>query len=127
MLSLFPDLYIYSNIVPLIFRFILAYFFIKIAYHNYLFLKNTHLGKKVVDILLWSIVPLVGGLFFVVGIFVQPVSLVFSLIILVLINSNRPLKLGLGVPAFDFHLFVLAVLLSLVFLGPGILSIDLPL
>lgn len=124
MLSFFPDLYNYSSFVPVIMRLFLGFFFIKVAYQNYAVFKR---GLCNPTVIYWSIVSFVGGAFVLAGYLIQPTSFILALIMLFFLFTKYQIEPVNQKLALDFHLLLIICLLSMIFLGPGFFSIDLPL
>ncbi len=90
------------------------------------FFKKIGFGAGIVFFWIISVLEIIGGVFLMLGLFTQPTSLVLMLIIIGAIYTKirHPHLLDNTV---EFYLLVLAVLLSLLVLGPGFWGIDLPL
>ncbi len=125
MLSLFPALYNYANLVPTILRLFLGYFFLKIAIENYLLIRQSDSGA--LKIALLSILPGLGGLLILAGFLFQPTAIFLAMILIILIISGKNIELKENKNSRDFYIISALVLLSLALLGPGLLAIDLPL
>ena len=103
MLSIFPNLYNFSALAPFIIRLFLGFFLLKTAYVNYKFIRSS--GASFVSMsVIPFILPLIGGVFFILGFLIQPTALVFALICLYLIIYQKRLMLGIPGAAFDFNL-----------------------
>ncbi len=124
MLSLYPDLYNYAGFVPVVFRLFLGYFLFKTAFENFMISKRAGGGMGVI---LWSGIPLIGGILLVLGLLVQPTAFILAILFIVFMNVNQGVELAHLRRSNDFHLLLILTLLSLIFLGPGIWAIDLPL
>jgi uncharacterized membrane protein YphA (DoxX/SURF4 family) len=121
MLSLFPQLFTYQELAPFILRLTAGLISIGFAYSK---LKNPaeRLNFGV------GLVQFCAGVLLIAGFLTQ---LAAGLIILaVLFDLLRPASLSQGRPGlknYKFMIFLVAVLVALMFLGPGFFSIDLPL
>lgn len=124
MLSLYPDLYNYAGFVPVVFRLFLGYFLFKTTFENFILFRKSGGGR---GLILWSGIPLIGGILLILGLFVQPTALILAILFLVFMNLNQGVELAHLRRSNDFHLLLILTLLSMIFLGPGIWSIDLPL
>ena len=122
MLSLFPDLFAFQNFAPLILRLVLGFIFIIHGYPK-LFKDNSDPG------IFWAYlagaVEFFGGIFLVLGLFTQLAAAALTLEILVSIVKMKFSKGFAG--GHELDLTLLAMALALVLLGPGALSLDLPL
>lgn len=98
MLSVFPQLFDYSQLAPLILRVGLGVILIKVGY------KNGFVGA----------LQILAAVFIILGLFIQ----VAALLALATCYKIKEKKI---------MLLVVAVALSLIFLGPGLISLDLPL
>jgi uncharacterized membrane protein YphA (DoxX/SURF4 family) len=120
MVSLFPTLFDYNAVATAVLRIIIALVFITQAYGN--------LPKKwVVSTTLQKLTPLIEmvlGVFLFFGIFTQAVAIIFSLVSLkmIFVEYQKPSNKFITFPILLFF-----VSFSLLFLGPGIWSIDYPL
>ena len=134
MLSVFPSLFSYSLLVPLVFRLVIGLTFITFGYGNVTKKRESKLnllsGLKLRPAGFWlwclSLMEMIGGLMLVVGIATQVIALIFSIfIILKIIGQSRGLEIT---SLSQSTLFLLALIsASLLFLGPGFYSVDLPL
>lgn len=135
MLSIFPQLFTYSEIAPLLLRLALAVIFIAHGYPK--LFKNFQgtadffgsVGLKPAKF--WAIVvgisEFFGGIFLLIGFLTQISAILMSIIMLTAIYVKKfKFKKGLT-EGYEFDLILLAAALSLLFLGPGAFSIDLPL
>jgi uncharacterized membrane protein YfcA len=124
MLSLFPELLDWSWYVPLLFRIFLGWYLVHVGY-SYI-RRRSPAEPQSADALLWGgILLALLGIAFFAGIFVQALGATgFILAATALYFRTR---LGGNVDAPRFYVLVGLVALSLVFLGPGPLSFDLPL
>lgn len=134
MLSAFPTLFSYALVVPFVFRVIVGLSFIRFGYAN--IAKNRD-GKAslLADFVLtapsywlWflAIIEIIGGALLTVGAYTQIVALVFSTILLVTIVSMRTKPETQSLSRGTLFLLLL-ITASLLFLGPGFYSFDLPL
>lgn len=132
MLSLFPQLLDFQFFAPLILRVILGLVFIA---HGYPKLKGFSGTADWLDSIgfkpakFWALVlgltEFVGGIFLVIGLFVQPVAGLIAIVMLVAIFKVK-IKQGF-VGGYEFELVLLAIALALMLLGAGAYAIDLPL
>jgi uncharacterized membrane protein YphA (DoxX/SURF4 family) len=111
MLSIFPWLFNYSQIAPFILRIVLAVALISL---NFSRIKNEDKYLKAS-----AGAQCLAGLSLFLGIFTQAGALLAIIAIIAdVIKKQRSKMLGL---------LIFAIALSLLFLGPGLFSIDLPL
>ena len=132
-LSLFPELFTYQQVAPFILRLVLAMIFIGNGYSK-IFKTFTQTSGFFASIgfkpgKFWAgvvgSVELASGVMFLTGFLTQLAAILVAIIIIVAIVRVKIKQGFLG--GYDFDLLVLACALSLLLLGPGIFSIDLPL
>lgn len=139
MLSLFPDLFVFEQFAPLILRLVLGAIFIIHGYQNFFtqfeetvaFLESINLRPSRAIAILTSWVSLLTGIFLVAGFLTQlaaVAALVMSLGLIWKVNFRKGFvgAAPAGGQGWEFDLALLAMALSLIFLGPGKFSIDLP-
>lgn len=120
MLSVFPELLNYSLAGVFILRLALGLLFIKYGIVK-IFLKKSGWWKTI------GAVELVCGVLLAVGLFTQPAALLVSVLMFGAIAIKIKTKNEVLKSPYDFYLLLIVVSLSLLFLGPGIFSFDLPL
>lgn len=132
MLTTFPHLFDYLLIAPTLLRVVVGIIFLSFAYKMYM---QKERGQKMISRIgiapvpmFWSLfifVGLVGGLFLLVGFFTQITALILALVsgIAFFISLREP-EVFENRP--EFFLLLMAVLLSLMFLYPGLWTIDIP-
>ncbi len=114
MLSLFPQLFTYQELAPFLLRLAAGFIAISFAYPK---IKNM---KEYREFSL-GLVEIAGGLMLIAGFLTQ---LAAGLIIaIILFEIFRPSDYK----NYKFMALLMAVLISLMFLGPGFFSFDLPL
>jgi len=133
-LSIFPDLLTFWLLAPFILRVIVGLIFIyfgiskiwKEQERRISFFEKIGFGAGVAFFWLVSTLEIIGGVLLILGLFTQLAALTLSFVILGAIYSKirRP---DLLENTLEFFILLLAVLLSLIFLGPGFWAIDLPL
>jgi uncharacterized membrane protein YphA (DoxX/SURF4 family) len=132
--SLFPDLLNFRDIAPTILRLTLALIFINLGFLKLhgerkgwlMFLRAVNIPfPKFVNSTV-AIIEIVGGLMFIVGLYTQVVAIILGLLGLlqIFIESKEE---SLIRRSFVFYFLVIAICLSLLLTGPGIMAIDLPL
>ncbi len=125
MLSLFPELLDWSWYVPLVFRLFLGAYLVGVGW---MFTKR-HAGVKgdnsASAFIGGGILLVLLGLFFLFGIFVQALGAIGFVLSVVALFFRRGNPEAAETPR--FYLLIGIVSLSLVFLGPGPFSFDLPL
>ena len=135
MLSLFPQLLDFEMFGPLFLRIGLAVVFIVHGYPK-IFKKESFLGTaqffnsiNIKPGKFWAafvgIVEFFGGILLFAGLFTQIIALFFVADMLVAIWKVK-FKMGFK-DGYEFDLMLLLMALSLVVLGPGAYSLDLPL
>jgi uncharacterized membrane protein YphA (DoxX/SURF4 family) len=134
MLSLFPNLLTYQLLAPLILRVIVGLIFIDLGHlklykekHQWhMFFDTIHLRPAKYFVIAFGIIELIGGLFLVTGFLTQLVALIFAVILFAEcyaeMTDSKLIKRDLV-----FYVLLLAICLSLVFLGAGAHAFDLPL
>ncbi len=134
MLSLFPNLLTYQLLAPLILRVVVGLIFIDLGHlklykekHQWnLFFDTIRLRPAKYFVMAFGIIELVGGLFLITGFLTQLVALIFAVILFAEcyaeMQDSKLIKRDLV-----FYVLMLAITLSLVFLGAGAHAFDLPL
>ncbi len=120
MLSVFPELLNYSVLGVFLIRLALGLLFIKYGLAK-IFLKPGKFWKTIGSLELVCGILLVGGLFTQAAAFMVFLLMIGAVIIKIK-TKNEVLK-----SPYDFYFLLLAVSLSLLLLGPGAFSLDLPL
>lgn len=118
MLSIFPELFTYQQIAPFIIRLVLAIIFLSHGYS--IFFKNRKFHIRFIG----SAEIIAGGLL-LIGFLTQLAAILISIITIISaikIKSER----GSWVD-YEYNFLILACAIALLFLGPGILSFDIPL
>lgn len=136
-LNIFPQLLNYGLYGPLLLRLGLAAVFIVHGYPKLFgglagtaqFFESVGIRPGKFWALVVGIVEFFGGILLVVGLFVQPVAILFAIDMIVAIWKVK-YKQGFSSPAgggYEFDLMLLIMALALLVLGGGAYSIDLPL
>ncbi len=133
MLSIFPELLSYSQVAPFIFRVVLALIFIGTGYSKLFkdfqqtssFFESLKIKPGKFWAVFVGIAEFVSGVLLLVGFLTQIAALLIAIIMFVAIITAKRDEGFVG--GYDFDLLILVVALSLLVLGPGIFSIDLPL
>ncbi len=134
MLSVFPTLFSYQLVVPFAFRIVIGIIFVAFGYLNI----TRRVGEKSATLerfgvnpgkfwlLILAIIEILGGIMFIIGLYTQVTALVLSILLAIGAKvkgkHENVFSLSLG-----FILLLLLITSSLLFLGPGFYSIDLPL
>lgn len=127
MLSLFPELLDWGWYVPLVFRIFLGVYFIQIGWRYAV--RHSRADPKSAAAYLFggSLLSLFGIAFFF-GLFVQALGAIGSVLALVTLYCKRSQR---NIPETNesprFYVLLGLAAFSLIFLGPGPLSVDLPL
>ncbi|OGZ08759.1 MAG: hypothetical protein A3D65_04115 [Candidatus Lloydbacteria bacterium RIFCSPHIGHO2_02_FULL_50_13] len=130
MLSLFPELlyWDWSWYVPFIFRVFLG---VHLLYVGWAIVKNRAWREAAGDapaLLGAGALLVILGLLFVLGIFVQALSAIGFVLAILALYFRKRFSPAYGIAeSKQFYLLIGLVSLSLVFLGPGHYSLDLPL
>ena len=133
-LSMFPDLLTFWLISPFLLRITAGFIFIYFGYtkiwkekeRRVSFFNKIGFGAGTVFFWVVSLVELIGGILLVLGLFTQVTALTLFFIILgaTYTKMRQP---DLFDNSLEFFILLLAVLLSLLFLGAGFWAMDLPL
>ncbi len=132
MLATFPHLFDYLLIAPTLLRIIVGIILLSFAYKMYM---RKEWGQKTISRIgvapvfffwvLFIFAGLLGGLFLIVGLFTQIVSLALALFYgAAFFISLREPEVFENRP--EFFILMAVVCLSLVFLYPGLWTIDIP-
>lgn len=128
MLSLFPELLDWSWYVPFIFRLFLGIYLFSVGW---VLVKNRAKREDVGDapaLLGAGALLVILGFLFVLGVYVQALGAIgFVLAMVALYFRKRIALTSIAAESTRFYLLIGVVSLSLVFLGPGPYSFDLPL
>lgn len=134
MLSLFPNLFTYELIAPLILRVIVGFIFLNLGYLKFkkekedwvIFFKLISEKWSVFITKIIGLIEIIGGIFLIIGFLTQGSALFLGIITFLnlYVETQEPSIIKRTIP---FYLMLVAILCSLLFLGPGFLSIDLPL
>lgn len=117
MLSLFPTLFDYAIIAPLILRIGLALVLIN---HSFKELGQTEIKKKLI-----ALINILSGLLLFLGFLTQLAAGIIALSLLLEKITGCITKKPVDNKNLRFIMFVVAI--SLLLLGPGIFSVDMPL
>lgn len=132
MLNLFPQLLAFELLAPFILRLALAAILI---YHGYpklfkdfpstvSYFESLKIKPAKLWVVVVGLIEFIGGIFLFVGFLIQLVAILASLEFLFIVFI---LKRAHGFKALEFDLAILAMALSLIFLGGGAFAIDIPL
>lgn len=122
MLSIFPSLLAFEGFAPLIIRLVLG---ITLAWFGYQKVKGR--GKSAgSNSLAYGIVEMLIAIFIIIGLFTQVAALLNVLILIIKLGHKVQEKAFLS-DGINYYVLLLAMALSLVLTGPGILAFDLPL
>jgi len=134
MLSVFPTLFSYVMFVPLVFRLIVGLTFLWFGFSKLIRDRKSKvemfesLNMRPGALYLWviAVLEIVAGVGLVIGFLTQIATSVLSILIVgaIVIKNKQP---GAIASSFGFLYLLLAISLSLLFLGPGVFSFDLPL
>lgn len=134
MLSVFPNLFSYSLLIPFIFRLIIGFLFIWFGYTS--LTKNRSAKITILSAVKLNAIPfwlflsvaieMISGILLVIGLYTQIVAIVVSvfLILALIIKRKNPAIL---VADQNTLTLLLVISLSLLLLGAGFWAIDLPL
>ncbi len=120
MLSLFPSLYQYELVAPLLIRIVLGGVFLHWAYRE---MRTSSSGSTTK---LVGIVEGIAGILLIVGFWTQGAAL-FALIDLIVRTFGRMQKRAFLTDGINYYLILLVLAISVLVLGAGLLAFDLPL
>jgi len=134
MLSIFPSLLTFSLIGPTLLRLTLGLFFLNFGWAKLtteretkgVFFESVGLRPGRIFVLIFGLLELAGGLFLVAGFLTQVVSLVFTIILIGVLFAKQKQPESLTHES-GFYLLLLVISITLLFIGPGLYSVDLPL
>ncbi|MFZ2038924.1 MAG: DoxX family protein [Minisyncoccia bacterium] len=132
--SLFPDLLNFGILSSVILRLVLGLIFINLGYLKLTgeriswvrFLRIVRVPQARLVNSIIGLVEIIGGLMLIAGLYTQGVAIVFGLLALIQI-SIESLEDDLIKRDFVFYFMIIAICLSLLLTGPGVLALDLPL
>ena len=135
MVSVFPQLLDYSFLAISVLRITLGVIFILFAYgklfrertERIAFFDKLSLRPAIVFFSIVTGLELIAGIFLTIGLFTQVMALVTGtlMVLATLIKWRRPDVLPYN--TVEFYILLAIVSFSLIFLGPGSFSFDLPL
>ena len=123
MLSVFPSLYNYGNLVPDLLRLFLGLYLLKTAWENYMMIRQ---GVRPQKAIFWSILEVIGAGLLLAGLWIQPTALVFAALTTSMIIFRNKIPAAQKHPI-EFQILLVIVYVALAVLGPGLFAIDLPL
>lgn len=127
MLSWWPDLFHFSSFAPTILRLALGGIFLFFGARELLKSRLlTEIGWPKIAIKIVGVWEFLIGFFLLIGLFTQMAALLAGLEILGYLFLKLKNKEKIPLPI-DYLLIMLAVCISLILLGPGLLALDLPL
>lgn len=138
MLTLFPSLLTYQLLAPFLLRLILGALFIKYGYYK---IFTDHSSVKILGLInknqtpssakifskAMGVVEAICGAMLVVGLFTQLAAGIIALLMIAALAIKVISKDEILKDDYDFYFLCLGIALSLIFLGAGIFSVDLPL
>ncbi len=132
--NLFPELFAFSIIAPLILRLVIGFIFLnlgilKLGKEKKGWITSLNiLGLKPAGffVVVLGIVEIIGGLFFIVGAYTQIIAMILAIISLaeLFIEYREDSILKRDVV---FYLLLASICLSLILTGPGFMALDIPL
>jgi putative oxidoreductase len=115
MLSLFPQLFAYRELAPFILRLVLGLIFISFGYpKTFKRLEQNHFQRAL------GILELGGGILLIAGLFIQIAAILLIIARIAAISKSSEKN-------YRLNILIIASLVSLLLLGPGLFSFDLPL
>jgi uncharacterized membrane protein YphA (DoxX/SURF4 family) len=134
MLSVFPNLFTYSQIAPFILRVVVGVIFLDLGYLKLskektawdMFFQTIHFRPSSLFVTLLAVIEIVSGAFLIVGYLTQVAALVMAIILFaeafVELRDGTILKRDIV-----FYTLLLAICVSLLLTGAGAFAFDLPL
>jgi len=133
MLNLFPELFTYQLVAPVILRIVLGIITINLGYlkltrerkrwmvsFETLRLKPTKMWVSIV-----GVIEIIGGTLFIIGLYTQLIALIFALLYAIEAIIEA-LEESILTRNFVFYILLTAIAISLMFLGAGFYAFDLP-
>ncbi|MBU6390184.1 DoxX family membrane protein [Patescibacteria group bacterium] len=134
MLSVFPILLSYNMAVPFVFRLVSGVLFLAFGYLN--FSRRRHEKSAAFErarlrpgafwLSVLAVVEIAAGVFLFVGFYLQIAAAILSVLALIALIAKSKNADAIK-PSAGFLFLLLLITVSLLFLGPGFYSIDLPL
>jgi uncharacterized membrane protein YphA (DoxX/SURF4 family) len=120
MLSLFPSLLTYDQIGPTIIRLVLG---ITLAYFGYLKVmkRGQSSGSNSV---IYGVVEIIIALFLIIGLYTQLAAMLNAVILVIKLIAKARDK-ALLTDGINYYILLLAMAISLIFMGPGVFAFDL--
>ena len=120
MLSIFPSLLAYEQIGPMIIRLVLG---IVLAYFGYrkILNKGTSSGSNARA---YGGVEIIIAVFLIIGLFTQLAALLNAIILVIKIGFKARDK-ALFTDGINYYVLLLAMAITVIFMGPGFLAFDL--
>lgn len=120
--SLFPYLFTYQELAPFLLRIVLG---ITLAYFGYRKIQKR--GKSSgSNTIIYGAAEIIIALFLIVGLFTQLAALINAIILVIKLAYKIRDKAFLT-DGINYYILLLTIAIAVIFLGPGILSFDLPL
>ena len=131
MINLFPQFFVFSLLAPFILRIVLGLILI---YHGYpklfkafqgtvSYFESVGIKPAKFWVIVVGLVEFLGGIFILIGFLTQLAAILVSLEFLFIVFG---LKIKKGFKELEFDLAILAIALSLIFLGAGAFAVDIP-
>lgn len=120
--SLFPYLFTYDQVAPLILRLVLG---ITLAYFGYRKIQKR--GKSSgSNSLIYGAVEILVAIFLIIGLFTQLAAIINAVILVIKLGYKIRNKAFLT-NGINYYILLLAIALAVIVLGPGWFAFDLPL
>jgi uncharacterized membrane protein YphA (DoxX/SURF4 family) len=127
MLSIFPTLFTYSLVVPLVFRIVIGLVFLTLGYKSIKSgLVSPSLSTNPIVSKIVIAVEIAGGILLIIGLWTQIVAMILSALSLLGVLKKNPEGAAVVIPK-EVLALLLLITASLIFLGPGFYAFDLPL
>lgn len=122
MLSTFPSLLSFGEYAPFIIRIVLGF---TLAYFGYMKFKGKG-SSSGSNTKVYGVAEIIISILIIIGLFTQ-VAALLNVVILIIKLGHKVQEKALLTDGVNYYILLLAMAVSLVLTGPGVLAFDLPL